>query len=86
MLTEQTAAAGWYVYPTGGNCEALRFDYADGLSAWVTDASGPMLPESMDSPCVLGFYRGGEEEARIEFACAGVGEAMEVAGRRIVQV
>lgn len=84
MLTELRAAAGWYIYPTGGNCEALRFDYPDGLSAWVTDANGPTIPEIWDSPCVVGFYRSDDEGALVEFRCSGVREALDVAGRRIV--
>lgn len=76
--------AGWRIYPTGGNCEALRFDYPDRFSAWITDADGPMIPQSWDTPCVLAFYRSDEEEARIEFRCSGVREATEIAGTRIV--
>ena len=74
--------AGWRVYPTGGNCEALRFDYADGLSAWLTDANRPTIPETWDRPCVVGFYRSDEEEALVEFECVGVREAVAVVRSR----
>lgn len=83
-IISEVVKAGWYVYPAGGNCEALRFDYPDGLSAWVTDANGPMVPQSRDSPCVVGFYRGDEEEALVEFRCDTVREAVELGGKRIV--
>ena len=49
--------AGFRLIETGGGCTALSLNNPRlGSCILVTDKDDPLAPESMDQPCLVGFY------------------------------
>ena len=49
--------AGFRLIGTGGGCTAFCMDNPRlGSYILVTDVEDPLAPESMDQPCLVGFY------------------------------
>ena len=62
--------AGFRMIETDGGCTAFCLDNLRlGSYILITDAEDPSAPESMDQPCVVGFYPGPDHtEAAFTFA------------------
>ena len=56
------------VWPTGGGCEALAFEWTDGSYILITEKDDPAVPTSLGSPVACGWYSTqGEEILQVEF-------------------
>lgn len=60
------------VWPTGGGCEALAFEWTDGSYVLFTDKDDPAVPASLGTPVQLGWFNSkGDQILQVQFPTLG---------------